>query len=79
VQGQVPAPANSASGLTLDGRRMFRAIEDLPDGESEASDLVRIQGMTPVEAAQSLGVSTGTVERRLSRGPRAVAPIIPIR
>ncbi len=47
---------------------MLDAIEELPEDEREAFDLVRIQGMTQVEAAQVLGVSTMTVKRRLNRG-----------
>jgi len=46
--GLVPAPASSDSGLTPDGRRMLEAIGSLPEGEREAFDLVRIQGMTQV-------------------------------
>jgi RNA polymerase sigma factor (sigma-70 family) len=64
----VPSPATSGSGLSPDGLRMLGAIEALPDDEREAFDLVRIQGLTQVEAAALLGVSTATVKRRLSRG-----------
>jgi RNA polymerase sigma-70 factor (ECF subfamily) len=67
-EGQVPAPASSVSGLSPNGLRMLRAIEDLPEDEREVFDLVRIQGMTQAEAAQLLGVSAATVKRRLSRG-----------
>ena len=63
-----PAPADSASGLTPDGRRMLEAIANLPENEREAFDLVRIQGLTQAEAAQVLGVSAMTVNRRLNRG-----------
>ena len=63
----VPSPASSASGLTGDSLRMLQAIGDLPEDEREAFDLVRIQGMTQVEAAEVLGVSTKTVQRRLNR------------
>ena len=66
--GLVPAPASSASGLTPDGRRMLAAIANLPEAEGEAFDLVRIQGLTQAEAAQVLGVSAATVNRRLNRG-----------
>jgi RNA polymerase sigma factor (sigma-70 family) len=66
----MPSPSTSGSGLTQDGLRMLRAIDELPEDEREAFDLVRIQGMTQVEAAQLLGVSTATVKRRLSRGLR---------
>jgi RNA polymerase sigma factor (sigma-70 family) len=66
----VAAPANSASGLTPDGLRMLQAIGALPEDEREAFDLVRIQGMTQVEAAELLGVAVVTVKRRLTRGLR---------
>src|SRR3954466_13830380 len=69
-EGIVTAPASSASGLTPDGLRMLGAIGELPKDEREVFDLVRIQGMTQVEAAQLLDVSTVTVKRRLSRGLR---------
>ncbi len=64
----VSAPASSGSGLTPDGLRMLRAIDDLPEDEREVFDLVRVQGMTHPEAAQVLGVSTVTVKRRLNSG-----------
>jgi RNA polymerase sigma-70 factor (ECF subfamily) len=66
----VPAPASSGSGLSPNGRRMLEAIENLPEDEREAFDLVRVQGMTQAEAAQVLGVATVTVKRRLNRGLR---------
>jgi RNA polymerase sigma-70 factor (ECF subfamily) len=69
-EGLVAAPASSASGLTPDGLRMLRAIDELPEDEREAFDLVRIQRMTQVEVAQLLGVSTVTVKRRMTRGLR---------
>ena len=72
-EGLVPAPASSVSGLSPDGLRMLRAIEDLPEDEREVFDLVRIQGMTQAEAAQLLGVSAVTVRRRLNRGLRLLA------
>jgi RNA polymerase sigma factor (sigma-70 family) len=67
-EGLVPAPASSHSALTPDGRRMLEAIDRLPGEEREAFSLVRIQGLTQVEAAEVLGVSTKTVQRRLNRG-----------
>jgi RNA polymerase sigma-70 factor (ECF subfamily) len=69
----VPAPASSGSGLTPDACRMLEAIERLPEGEREAFELVRIQGMSQVEAARVLGVSAATVNRRLSRGLQLLA------
>jgi RNA polymerase sigma-70 factor (ECF subfamily) len=72
-EGLVPTPASSASGLSPDGLRMLRAIDELPEEEREVFDLVRIQGMTQTEVAQVLGVSVVTVKRRLSRGLRLLA------
>ena len=46
---------------------MFRAIDELPDDEREAFELVRVQGMTHAEAAGLLGVTDRTVLRRLNR------------
>ena len=73
IDGLVPAPADSDSGLTPDGRRMLAAIDALPDDEREAFDLVRIQGMTQAEAAEVLGVSAMTVNRRLNSGLQLLA------
>jgi RNA polymerase sigma-70 factor (ECF subfamily) len=69
----VPAPASSGSGLTPDGRRIFEAIDRLPEDEREAFDLVRIQGMSQAEAAQVLEVSVMTVNRRLNRSLHLLA------
>ncbi len=63
----VPAPLSSASCLTPSGRRMLEAIDNLPDEEREVFSLVRIQGLTQPEAADVLGVSAKTVQRRLNR------------
>jgi RNA polymerase sigma-70 factor (ECF subfamily) len=52
---------------------MLEAIDRLPEGEREAFELVRIQGLTQAEAAQVLGVSTMTVNRRLNRGLQLLA------
>lgn len=68
IDGMVPAPASSGSGLTPECRHMIEAIEALPTDEREAFDLVRIQGMTHAEAAEMLGVAPKTVKRRLDRG-----------
>jgi RNA polymerase sigma-70 factor (ECF subfamily) len=68
--GLVPAPATSNSGLSPDARLMLEAIARLPEDESEAFDLVHIQGLSQAEAAEVLGVATRTVKRRLDRGIR---------
>ena len=67
LDGLLPAPPGSESGLTPDGRRMIEAIDGLPTDEREAFDLVRIQGLTYAEVADIVGVSVKTVQRRLNR------------
>jgi RNA polymerase sigma-70 factor (ECF subfamily) len=64
----VPTPVESDSSISPLGRRLLGAIGNLPDGEREAFDLVRIQGMSQAEAAKVLGISAMTVNRRLHRG-----------
>jgi RNA polymerase sigma-70 factor (ECF subfamily) len=69
-EGPVPAPAGGASGLSPDGRRMLRAVAELPEDGREVFGLVRIQGMTQTEAAWLLGISAVTAKRWLNRGLR---------
>ncbi len=66
-EGLVASPVTSGSGLTPDGLRMLQAIDALPADERETFDLVRIQGLTQSEAAEILGVTIRTVQRRLNR------------
>jgi RNA polymerase sigma-70 factor (ECF subfamily) len=66
-EGRVPAPPVSGSVLTSHGRRMLEAIDRLPEEDREVFDLVRVQALTHAEAADVLGVSTKTVQRRLNR------------
>jgi RNA polymerase sigma-70 factor (ECF subfamily) len=63
---KVPAPPSSDAVLSQDGRRMLEAIDLLPEDEREVFDLVRIQGLTQVEVAKVIGVSSKTVQRRLN-------------
>ena len=63
--------AGPSSGSRLSPERAAacsQAIDGLPEDEREAFDLVRIQGLTQPEAAEVLGVSAKTVQRRLNRG-----------
>jgi RNA polymerase sigma-70 factor (ECF subfamily) len=63
--GVAAPPDSSASGLSLDARRILAAIEGLPEDEREVFELVGIQGLTHAEAATVVGVSQKTVQRRL--------------
>jgi RNA polymerase sigma factor (sigma-70 family) len=63
----VAAPEASASQLSPVARRMFTAIDELPEEEREVFELVRFQGMTHAEAAELLGIAQKTVQRRLNR------------
>ena len=65
--GVVAPPDSSDSVLSQDARRMLAAIDGLPEEEREVFDLVRIQGLTHAEAAEVVGVSVKTVQRRLNR------------
>ena len=65
--GAFAAAPSSASGLTPDAARMLDAIDQLPDEEREAFNLIRIQGLTYPDAAEVIGVSVKTVQRRLNR------------
>src|SRR5262245_16173518 len=72
----LPAPASTGSGLTADARLILAAIEDLPEDEREAFDLVQIQGMTQAEAGRVLGVSAATVNRRVHRAVNLLAAAV---
>lgn len=62
------APEDSGSTLSPTALRILETIEQLPEEEREIFDLVRIQGLTHAEAAEIVGVSEKTVQRRLHRG-----------
>ena len=63
----VPSQVSSVSGLTADGLLMLRATDELFEDQWEVFDLVGIQGLTQVEAAELLVVRAVSVKRRLSR------------
>ncbi len=61
------APLTSGSQLSPNAKRILEAIETLPEDEREVFSLLRIQDLTQPEAAEVLGVSIKTVQRRLYR------------
>jgi RNA polymerase sigma-70 factor (ECF subfamily) len=66
-EDMVPAPpASSDSELTPDGQRILKAIDQLPEDEREVFGLIHIQEFMQGEAAEVLGVSVRTVQRRLN-------------
>jgi RNA polymerase sigma factor (sigma-70 family) len=58
----------SGTGSGANASRILAAIEALDDETREVFDLIRVQNLTHVEAANLLGVSTKTIQRRLNRG-----------
>ncbi len=62
----VAPPAESDSTIGPNATRMLEAIDRLPEEQREVFDLVRIHGMSQPEAAQLLGVTVRTIQRRLS-------------
>jgi RNA polymerase sigma-70 factor (ECF subfamily) len=64
----VPAPpASSGSVLTPAGFRILKVIDELPEDEREVFGLIHVQGLAQGEAADVVGVSVRTVQRRLNR------------
>ena len=60
-----PEPSSSQLGPTA--QRLLKVIEELPEEEREVFELVKLQGLTQMEAAGLLGVSDRTVLRRMNR------------
>jgi RNA polymerase sigma factor (sigma-70 family) len=60
-------PAENTHQPSPMSRRILQAIDGLPQDDREVFVLVRLQGMTQSNAAEILGVSVKTVQRRLHR------------
>lgn len=65
--GHAAAAESTGSQISPVARRLFQAIDELPEEEREAFSLIRIQGLTRGEAAEILEVSVKTVQRRVNR------------
>jgi RNA polymerase sigma-70 factor (ECF subfamily) len=69
-EGAMPAAPGTASRslsqLTPKHRSVLEAIDRLPEDEREVFSLVRVQGLSHAEAAEVVGVSTKTIQRRLN-------------
>ena len=66
-EGLVPLHDQSDSQLSDRCKQILLAIEQLPEDQREAFDLVRVQGLSTTEAAAILDVTDVTVRRRLNR------------
>jgi RNA polymerase sigma factor (sigma-70 family) len=62
-----PPPAEDSQRPSPTSRRILETIDALPPNDREVFELVRLQGMSQVNAAEVLGVSVKTVQRRLNR------------
>jgi RNA polymerase sigma-70 factor (ECF subfamily) len=60
-------PETSDEQFSPLGHRILEAIHGLAQSDQEIFNLVRLQGMTQRDAAEVLGISERTVERRLKR------------
>lgn len=68
AESGVMAPtASTIAGLETNARRILKTIEELPEDEREVFELVAIQGLTHAEAAEIVGSSEKTIQRRLNR------------
>lgn len=75
-ESAVGAPSPSESSASPSGPsiiRILEAIDGLPEEDRETFYLVRVQGMTQPAAAEVLGVSTRTVQRRVNHTLRLLA------
>ena len=68
--------AASDAGPGPNARRLLEAFDQLGAEEREVLGLIRIQGLTHDEAAEVLGVSTKTIQRRLNRGRVLLAAML---
>ena len=71
--GAPPPGESSASPSGPSIIRILEAIDELPEEDRETFYLVRVQGMTQPAAAEVLGVSTRTVQRRVNHTLRLLA------
>jgi RNA polymerase sigma-70 factor (ECF subfamily) len=71
ISGASDDPADAAISSEQEDA-MMKAVSDLPDGLRIAFLLVRLEGFSYAEAAESLGVSPEAVRMRMMRARRAL-------
>jgi RNA polymerase sigma-70 factor, ECF subfamily len=70
------APAATGPDAIVEARSVFAAIAALPDDQRDVVAAVDVAGLSYAEAAETLGVPTGTVMSRLHRGRSRVAAAV---
>ena len=73
---RLAAPAATGPEAVLEARAVFAAIAALPDDQRDVVAAVDVAGLSYAEAAEALGVPTGTVMSRLHRGRSRVATAV---
>ena len=73
---RLAAPAGRAPEAIIEARAVFAAIAALPDDQRDVVAAVDVAGLSYAEAAETLGVPTGTIMSRLHRGRSRVATAV---
>ncbi len=76
AEPRLAAPSSRSPSEVLAAREVFAAIAALPGDQRDAVAAVDVAGLSYAEAAESLGVPTGTIMSRLSRGRARVADAV---
>lgn len=71
----LPAPAQSERAPVL-SKSLERALGSLPEAQRQAVVMLKIEGLTVVEAAEKVGVTTGALKLRAHRGYRALRDLL---
>jgi RNA polymerase sigma-70 factor, ECF subfamily len=73
---RLAAPASGSPLAAVAAREVFAAIAALPADQRDVVAAVDVAGLSYAEAAEALGVPTGTIMSRLSRGRGRVADAV---
>ena len=76
AEARLAAPDAGSPTAVLAAREVFAAIAALPADQRDVVAAVDVAGLTYAEAAENLGVPTGTVMSRLHRGRSRVAAAV---
>ena len=73
---RLAAPTATGPQAIVEARAVFAAIAALPEDQRDVIAAVDVAGLSYAEAAETLGVPTGTVMSRLHRGRSRVATAV---